>query len=139
MITGQPALSRRSPVARGIGASALAVIPALGGLASSRRALSQDVPGPKQINLEDWETVPSMFKVEIENPNVTVSNDLLNKNNIPGFGVWHVFVGTSDPMALMEEAMMGMQKDMQATSTHGAMTPMPMSAYVSTDSDDRQQ
>jgi hypothetical protein len=89
----------------------------------------QGAPAPTLVNLEDGETVPPVFAVEIEDPNFTVSEDLLGKPNIPGFGHWHVYIDTSDPMAAMEEAMMEMQAEM-GTPAEGEMAPMPMPALA---------
>lgn len=90
----------------------------------------QGAPAPQLVNLEDGAVVPPVFTVEIEDPNFTVSSELLGKPNIPGYGHWHVFVDTSDPMALMEETMMQMQEEMGSTPAAGEMAPMPMPALV---------
>lgn len=90
----------------------------------------QGAPAPTLLNLEDGATVPPVFTVEIEDPNFTVSEDLLGKPNVPGYGHWHVYIDTSDPMALMEEAMMKMQEEMGGTPAAGEMVPMPMPALA---------
>lgn len=86
-------------------------------------------PAPALLNLEDGATVPPVFTVEIDDPNFTVSEDLLGKPNVPGYGHWHVYIDTSDPMALMEEAMMAMQAEM-GTPADGEMAAMPMPALA---------
>jgi hypothetical protein len=96
----------------------------------------QGVPGVELVSPSDGATVPPVFTVEVESVNFTPSETLEGKANIPGYGHWHVFVDTTDPMALMEEAM----AEMESSSAEGAdgtpegdmagMHAMPMPAMV---------
>jgi len=93
----------------------------------------QGVPGLELVSPDDGATVPSVFTVEVEPVNFTVAEVFEGKQNVPGHGHWHVFVDTTDPMSLMEEAMMGMDHDMGATPESGetmAMMAMPMPNMV---------
>ncbi len=93
----------------------------------------QGVPGLELVSPDDGATVPSVFTVEVEPVNFSVAEVFEGKQNVPGHGHWHVFVDTTDPMALMEEAMMGMDHDMGATPESGetmAMMAMPMPNMV---------
>lgn len=93
----------------------------------------QGVPGLELVSPDDGATVPPVFTVEVEPVNFSVAEVFEGKQNVPGHGHWHVFVDTTDPMALMEEAMMGMDHDMGATPESGemmAMMAMPMPNMV---------
>lgn len=93
----------------------------------------QGVPGLELVSPDDGATVPPVFTVDVEPVNFTVAEEFEGKQNVPGHGHWHVFVDTADPMALMEEAMMGMDHDMGATPESGemaAMMAMPMPNMV---------
>lgn len=95
-------------------------------------ASDEGVPGLELVGPADGATVPPVFTVEVEPVNFTVAEEFEGKQNVPGHGHWHVFVDTTDPMALMEEAMAEMEHDMGATPASGDMahTAMPMPAMV---------
>jgi hypothetical protein len=95
-------------------------------------ASDEGVPSLELVSPDDGATVPPVFTVEVEPINFTVAEEFEGKQNVPGHGHWHVFVDTTDPMALMEEAMAEMNHDMGATPAPGDMEhmPMPMPAMV---------
>lgn len=95
-------------------------------------ASDEGVPGLELVSPTDGATVPPVFTVEVEPVNFTVAEEFEGKQNVPGHGHWHVFVDTTDPMALMEEAMEEMEHDVSATPEAGDMAhmAMPMPAMV---------
>jgi len=90
----------------------------------------QGEPGVELVGPSDGATVPPKFTVEVEPVNFTPSETLEGKPNVPGYGHWHVFVDTTDPMALMEEAMAEMEEEMAGTPMAGDHMAMPMPAMV---------
>lgn len=86
------------------------------------------LPAPLLISPEDGATVPPKFTVQLSSVNFVPSENLEGKGNVPGYGHWHVFVDTTDPMALMEEAMARMEKE--GSETAGQHMAMPMPAMV---------
>jgi hypothetical protein len=92
-------------------------------------------PGVELVSPSDGATVPPTFTIEVKPVNFNPSETLEGKQNVPGYGHWHVFVDTTDPMALMEEAMKEMEASPMAGmkgTPHGdeAMHMMPMPAMV---------
>ncbi|MDQ3223340.1 MAG: hypothetical protein M3Q75_07725 [Gemmatimonadota bacterium] len=96
----------------------------------------QGVPGVELVSPSDGATVPPVFAVEVKPVNFSPSLALEGKPSIPGYGHWHVFVDTTDPMALMEEAMIEMESsspegtDGTPEGDMGDMHAMLMSAMV---------
>ncbi len=90
-------------------------------------------PGVELVSPSDGATVPTRFTVEVEPVHFEPSAELEGKPNVPGYGHWHVFVDTTDPMALMEEAMAEMEGHAAGTAMAGddmAHMAMPMPAMV---------
>ena len=89
-------------------------------------ANDQGTPGVELVSPSDGATVPPVFTVEVAPVNFESSEGLEGKQNVPGYGHWHVFVDTTDPMALMEAAMaeMGTPEAAEGEMAHMAM-PMP--------------
>ena len=90
----------------------------------------EGTPGVELVSPTNGATVPPKFTVEVSPVNFTPSEGLEGKPNVPGYGHWHVFVDTTDPMALMEEAMAEMEEEMAGTPMAGEHMAMPMPAMV---------
>ncbi|MGH2614164.1 MAG: hypothetical protein ACRDJC_02905 [Thermomicrobiales bacterium] len=66
-------------------------------------------PGVELVSPTEGATVPSKFTIEVEPVNFEVSEELEGKQNVPGYGHWHVFVDTPMGEMMMEE------EDMEGT------------------------
>ncbi len=62
-------------------------------------------PGVELVSPSDGATVPTRFTVEVKPVNFEPSAELEGKQNVPGYGHWHVFVDT--PMGAMDAMDMG--------------------------------
>ncbi len=76
-------------------------------------------PGVEVVNPSAGATVPPKFMIEVKPVNFEVTEALEGKQNVPGYGHWHVFVDT--PMSGM-----GMMGDMAMEGTPGAEEHMDM-------------
>lgn len=76
-------------------------------------------PGIELVSPSDGATVPPTFTIEVKPVNFEPSESLEGKQNVPGYGHWHVFVDT--PMGGM-----AMMDDMAMEGTPGADTHMDM-------------
>jgi hypothetical protein len=80
------------------------------------------VPGVELVSPSDGATVPPVFTVEVAPVNFDPCADLEGKQNVPGYGHWHVFVDTD--MAMMDEGMGTPEGEMAMMSMAG-MVAMP--------------
>lgn len=62
-------------------------------------------PGVELVSPTDGAAVPARFTIEIKPVNFEPSGDLEGKQNVPGYGHWHIFVDT--PMGGMKMMAMG--------------------------------
>jgi len=69
-------------------------------------------PGVELVSPTDGTTVPPQFTIEVTPVNFEATEALEGKQNVPGYGHWHVFVDT--PMGAM-----GMMDDMAMEGTPG--------------------
>lgn len=66
-------------------------------------ANDQGEPGVELVSDLAGATVPSTFDIEVRGINFTASEDLEGKQNVPGYGHYHVFVDTPMDMMAMDE------------------------------------
>lgn len=88
-------------------------------------ANDQGEPGVELVSDLDGATVSSTFTVEVNPINFTASADLEGKQNVPGYGHYHVFVDT--PMGMMgDDDMMASpaMDDMEMSGTPETMDDM---------------
>ena len=95
------------------------------------------VPGVELMNLTDGATVLSVFTVEVNPVNFKPSAALKGKQNVPGYGHWHVFVDTSMSMmggtmddAASPDADMSMDMATPADGMGDGMAMMSMAGMV---------
>jgi hypothetical protein len=82
-------------------------------------------PGVELVSPTDGATVPPQFTIDVKPVNFEATEDLEGKQNVPGFGHWHVFVDT--PM----DAMMMEGEDMAGTpGAEGEMHMMAMGGMI---------
>jgi hypothetical protein len=77
-------------------------------------------------------TVPPIFTIEVNPVNFTPSEDLEGKQNVPGYGHWHVFVDTPMGAMMMDDMAMegtpGAEEHMGTPEVEGDMDDMHMMA-----------
>ena len=81
-------------------------------------AEDKGTPGVELVSPTDGATVPPTFTIEVKPVNFEPSQNLEGKQNVPGYGHWHVFVDT--PMGGM------MMNDIAMEGTPGAEEEMAM-------------
>lgn len=81
-------------------------------------ANDQGEPGVELVSPLDGTEVESTFTVEVNPVNFTPSEGLEGKQNVPGYGHYHVFVDT--PMGMMD---MDMSASPEADMNHDAASP----------------
>lgn len=64
-------------------------------------------PGVKLVSPTDGATVPPQFTIDVEPVNFEATEDLEGKQNVPGYGHWHVFVDTPMGAMMMKDEEMG--------------------------------
>jgi hypothetical protein len=82
-------------------------------------AEDRGTPGVELVNPSEGATVPPRFTIEVKPVNFEPSEALEGKQNVPGYGHWHVFVDT--PMGGM-----GMMDEMAKEGTPMAEESMAM-------------
>lgn len=95
-------------------------------------ANDQGEPGVELVGPSDGATVPPVFTVEVSPVNFEPSAELEGKQNVPGYGHYHVFVDT--PMGMMGEDMAGTpegEMEMEGSPmAEGGMEMMSMAGMV---------
>lgn len=87
-------------------------------------ANDQGEPGVELVSPADGTEVPAKFTVEVKPINFTPSEALEGKQNVPGYGHYHVFVDTDMSMGMM---------GMSATPAEPMGTPMGMEGTAETE------
>jgi hypothetical protein len=97
-------------------------------------AEDKGTPGVELVSPTDGTTVPAKFTIEVKPVNFEPSAGLEGKQNVPGYGHWHVFVDTPmGDMMMEEEAMAGTpmaeeEMEMGTPMAEGEMDEMHMMA-----------
>ena len=94
-------------------------------------AEDKGTPGVELVSPTDGATVPAKFTIEVKPVNFEPAERLEGKQNVPGYGHWHVFVDTPMGGMMMGQEAMGTPMAEEAMSTpmaEGDMGDMHMMA-----------
>jgi hypothetical protein len=95
-------------------------------------AEDKGTPGVELVSPTDGVTVPPQFTIEVKPVNFEPSEELEGKQNVPGYGHWHVFVDTPMGGMMMDDMAMegtpGTEGHMGTPEAEGEMGEMHMMA-----------